>query len=382
MLLESLKLFIMIHLNWFLIIGIGWLAFLPVSQAQYQQQTILSGEQGQALLQQLKQDYKPAVVLDYDDARDTLYAVIYNQRDSVTCVYTGHQLPLPSGIDPSTALFKGGSGNGINTEHSYPQSKGAGQGNARSDMHHLFPVRSAVNSGRSNYPYKNIPNPSTTNWYYKTLNESYPSADPFLYSKLDTNTRRFQPRKDHCGNTARAIFYFYTMYKMEADAADPSFFAQQLPSLCQWHLDDPVDAAEWARTHQIATYQGGKVNPFVLDCSLPYRTYCPQLPANSCFTNVSKLADMGIQVGANYPNPAHLQTIIPYQLEQSTEVQLLLYNAFGQLLEQRDLGWQEAGEHSEQLALAHLAAGSYAYRLVFKTGEQSVSTLRMFVVSK
>lgn len=44
--------------------------------------------------------------------------------------------------------------------------------------------------------------------------------------------------------------------------------------LCDWHLKDPVDSLEWARTFQIAQFQDKKPNPFVLDCSLARRTYC------------------------------------------------------------------------------------------------------------
>ena len=40
----------------------------------------------------------------------------------------------------------------MNTEHTWPQSKGA-TGAAKSDLHHLFPTDSKANSIRGNHPF-------------------------------------------------------------------------------------------------------------------------------------------------------------------------------------------------------------------------------------
>ncbi|MDV7400839.1 endonuclease, partial [Arthrospira platensis SPKY1] len=84
----------------------------------------------------------------------------------------------------------------------------------------------------------------------------------------------FEPREAVKGAIARAMFYFYTMYREEADAADPDFFRQQVQTLCQWHRQAPPDARELARTRAIARHQDGKPNPFVLDASLAERAFC------------------------------------------------------------------------------------------------------------
>jgi hypothetical protein len=352
----------------------------PIVQAQYNQQTLVLNQNGQELLGDLVDLYKPNIVLDYDHARDTMFAKVYALRDSVRCVYTGHQLYLNPQVDPSTILFSGGSGNGINTEHSYPQSKGAGNGNARSDLHHLFPVRAAANSARNNFPYAEIEDARTTTWYYKTLSESSPTQAVNAYSELNLNAATFEPREDHKGNAARAIFYFYTMYKAEADAADPSFFAKQLPTICQWHLDDPVDSLEWERTHIIANYQEGKANPFVLDCSLPYRTYCPNLPANSCFVAYNALADFGAQLYQNFPNPAHSNTLLQYELDRSTNVQIHIYNAMGQCLKVLYQGRQEAGLFQENIVCSTWTSGVYAYRLRLEQNGRIINVVKQFTV--
>jgi|GEM_PF-4016540 len=44
-------------------------------------------------------------------------------------------------------------------------------------------------------------------------------------------------------------------------------------TLIEWHINDPVDQSEYRTTQLKADYQEGKVNPFVIDCSLVQRAY-------------------------------------------------------------------------------------------------------------
>lgn len=359
---------------WFLL-----LFFAPFLQAQYQYQAVFPNTSGSPLLDSLVVGYKPTTTLLYDNARDTLYAIIYKQNDSIECVYTGHQLPLPLGVDPSTSLFRGGISNGINTEHTYPQSKGARYGNAKSDLHHLFPTRTGVNSARSNFPLLSINSNVATDWYYLDLVEGIPTFSFLNYSKRDSFAPSFEPRASHRGNAARAIFYFYTMYKSEADAADPSFFALQVPSLCQWHLEDPVDQLEWERTFKIAAYQNGKVNPFVLDCTLPQRTYCPQLPSNTCYTNITTLADLGATLYAAYPNPAQQQITIAYELERPTQAVLLVFNSLGQLVWSQEEA-TATGLQQIIVPCQTLPAGLYHYQLTLQQTQQQLQVGHSFII--
>lgn len=347
-------------------------------QAQYQHQAIFPTYSGSTLLDSLVAVYKPRTTLSYDNARDTLYAVIYREQDSVECVYTGHKLPLPMGVDPSTSLYRSGVSSGISAEHTIPQSKGARYGNAKSDMHHLYPARIGANSARNNFPFATIDAADATHWYYLTAMERTPSLTPELYSKLDSFASVFEPRMVHRGNAARAIFYFYTMYKQEADAADPTFFARQLPSLCQWHLDDPVDQLEWERTFKMAQYQEGKVNPFVLDCTLPQRTYCPHLPMNNCYSQASTLATIGAALYPAYPNPTPQQLTIAYELERPTRTTVTVFNSWGQLMWQQE---QDATAGFQQLLVPcqFWPTGLYHYQLTLKQGIQQVQVGRSFI---
>lgn len=348
-------------------------------QAQYQHQAIFPSSSHSSLIDSLVKAYKPVTVLSYNNARDTIYAHVYRYRDSVECVYTGHKLFLPLGVDPSTSLYRGGSSNGINAEHTYPQSKGARYGNAKSDMHHLFPVRAGANSARSNFPLVTIDAANATNWYYLTMSETNPSLSSTFYSKRDSFAPAFEPRASHRGNAARAIFYFYTMYKDEADAADPSFFARQVTSLCQWHLEDPVDQLEWERTFKIAAYQDGKVNPFVLDCTLPQRSYCPHLPSNTCYSNLPTLADFGAKLYPAYPNPAQEQISIRYELEQPTPTILKIFNSLGQVVWYQE---QDASTGLQQFVVPceTWPVGLYHYQLILKQTNQQIQVGDSFIV--
>ncbi|MBK7811910.1 MAG: endonuclease [Saprospiraceae bacterium] len=256
---------------------------------QWMNTTLFPGDSSFFLLSKLVNQYKPSTVLDYSNARVKMYEEIYNEKDTVYCVYSKHALYLnPMSIDPIGDLIKNGNPNGINCEHTFPQSKGADQGNARSDMHHLYPSRAAVNEARSNLPFHEIDDRQTTSWFLKSNSQStIPSVNKDLYS--EGNNSAFEPREDHKGNVARAIFYFMCMYELQADR---TFFEDIKTDLCNWHLLDPVDSLEWQRTHLIGKYQNDKVNPFVLDCSLTRRTYCPlsKLCAAATSTqNINKL---------------------------------------------------------------------------------------------
>lgn len=225
---------------------------------------------GASLLSQLKQDFLTPTVLSYDEARDRMFGEIDRRLDgTVVGVYSSFTVSIPDGVDPSTSAFN----QSMNTEHTWPQSKGA-SGNARADLHHLFPVNSSINSSRGNRAFGNVADDDAERWLCAAgITETKPSGDISSCSKNDFDTSTFEVPDAHKGNVARAMFYFYTMYSAQADAEDPTFFGLQRDVLYQWHKLDPADAAELARTEHIATFQTGKINPFVSDSSLIFRAY-------------------------------------------------------------------------------------------------------------
>jgi len=233
----------------------------------FAQETIFPGQVGQELINSLQQSYTPLTVLSYDVARDTMYAVIDNHNDSLACVYTGYTIWLNPDEDPSGDAYN----KEINCEHTWPQSMGADFGSARSNMHHLYPSRVQANSSRSNAPFTEIHDSDTDTWWRDDYSQTnMPNLYIDEYSEKDNDADQFEPREDHKGNVARAMFYFYTIYKSQADSV---FFEIQKDEMYQWHYNDPADTGERIRTELVANYQDGKVNPFILDNTLIRRAY-------------------------------------------------------------------------------------------------------------
>ena len=313
--------------SWILYVSLISLSSL---RAQFMQQTLFPGDSSYTLIQKLVLNYKPAVVPDYSQARIKMYTQIYNEKDSVECVYTGHKLYLdPQSTDPIGYLAKNGNANGINCEHSFPQSKGAETGNARSDMHHLFPARAQVNEARSNYPFGEINDNQTDTWYYRSYSQSFKPVQ-MIDEYSESINGLFEPRERHKGNVARALFYFFTMYELQADR---SFFESMKSTLCQWHLKDPVDSTVWNRSMLIGSYQENKANPFVLDCSLARRCYCPGLPDCNTILSAQENSEIRISLVHNVFS-SNLQ--FRYTGEAKS-LQLLAINLLGQVSLQKEL---------------------------------------------
>ena len=274
----------------------------------------------QDLFDAVVEEYKPNFVEVYSSARESMYRDIYNVNDSVNTLYSGHKLYLPPEEElPIQFLAMNASSDGINAEHIYPRSKGAKEeyGNAFSDLHNLAPARWEVNEARSNFAFSEIDDHITDCWFYKSDKirdrDLLPEDMVHSYAEVEgvgQSFGYFEPKEDAKGDVARAIFYFYTMYRSEALREDPNFFHTMREDLCSWHNEDPVDEIEMERNLKKAAIQDGKSNPFILDCSLVNRMYCPDVSASSC-SNLTTSIDDSFLEGEElnpkvkiYPNPS------------------------------------------------------------------------------
>lgn len=200
--------------------------------------------QGQLLLRGLKALVARHKDLGYDGARDAMFADVDDpdNDDTVSCVYIGRELDR---VKDRASAFRNGSG--LNAEHTWPQSKGA-EGVAKSDLHHLFPADVKANSTRGSYPFGQVVYPE---W-----------SDGGSTLGRDANQQRvFQPRTSRWGETARAIFYFYTVYGVDG-GADLANFRIEEPVLRKWHEADPPSAEERLRNDLVFAVQGNR-NPYV-----------------------------------------------------------------------------------------------------------------------
>jgi len=221
-----------------------------------------------ALVDELAKQYTPSKILNYDRARDEMFGIIDNRSGIVTDIYASYPICLTGNGDPSQEADK----LGLNTEHVWPQSKGADKGNSRSDLHHLFPAREDINSERGNKPFDDIADTMTKKWYRNdTVQSTIPSSAIDEFS--ESGSAKFEPREKVKGDIARAVFYFYTIYRNQAESVDRNYFQNQRQTLCKWNQQDLPDITEIERSRAIAKFQGND-NPFVLDATLAERAYC------------------------------------------------------------------------------------------------------------
>lgn len=136
----------------------------------------------------------------------------------------------------------------INTEHTWPQSRfnrSMGKEVQKSDLHHLYPTDSQMNSARGSFKFGDVAVPE------KTL--KCPQVK--LGTAAGGSEEIFEPPVAHKGNVARALFYFSIRYHIAIDPREEAF-------LKAWNRMEPVDQAERDRNDAIYKIQGNR-NPFV-----------------------------------------------------------------------------------------------------------------------
>ncbi len=176
-----------------------------------------------------------------------------------------------------------GSGAGIiNKEHVWPKSlsrKSSSDSklwetsNGGSDMHHIRPTETDLNSARGSKKYGEVT--GGTPQYSHTTSGAQSQLGGYA------NTSTFMPLDDVKGDAARIVMYMYTHYNTYTNvngttngsggkfgtleftyviAASSETAAQQL--LLKWNALDPVDDIERTRNEVACKYQGNR-NPFI-----------------------------------------------------------------------------------------------------------------------
>ena len=130
----------------------------------------------------------------------------------------------------------------MNAEHTWPKSKGAKKKPAVSDLHHLFPCESEINSVRSSFPFCEV-------------SRVVVDGGKSVLGTDEDGSTCFEPPKEHRGNVARAMFYFATRYQMRIDPKQEAWFKK-------WHKEDPVDSSEIERNEAISRIQRN-TNPYI-----------------------------------------------------------------------------------------------------------------------
>ncbi len=170
----------------------------------------------------------------YSFARERMFQFVDVYLDAnnvrvVKSVYTPDEYPVGDFGIPQ---------NGVNCEHTYPQSflkKSTRYPEARSDLFHLFPLNGAENTSRSNLPYAECGN-----------------ENPERGKRCEAG---YEPPPNHKGIVARAMFYIAAAYALPIDNAQEAV-------LRKWNKKYPVTQKEQMRSQRITEVQGNH-NPFV-----------------------------------------------------------------------------------------------------------------------
>ena len=272
----------------------------PAASAQT---TVCPGLKGWQALACIRDGFTPTTVLDYDTARDSLFANVWNYglgqtNSGIVGIYGGQRSGMGDrAFNSARDLRLTAQNAGFNTEHVWPQSRGAGQGRAHDDLHHLAPAWGTINSARSNRPFGSGFSqwPDTYKWHrnrttrYANGNTA-PPKEPWLYSRVEKDflgepdngdgwtsldeMGRFDVRHAMRGDAARMAAYFLAIYQIEAEDGSEgrAFIERTLGVLLDWHETDVVDQDEQTRNDRIAAIQGNS-NPFVLDPTLLRRAF-------------------------------------------------------------------------------------------------------------
>lgn len=159
---------------------------------------------------------------------------VYDESD-----FKGGPAPAP-GVIPDHQV--------VNVEHTWPQSKFTGRfpkEMQKSDMHHLFPTDSVMNSLRGNTIFGEV---SHDKGKTKCTVSRYGTGTA-------GSTQIYEPPDSHKGPVARALLYFSVRY-------DAAIRQEEEVVLKKWNREYPVDAEEADRNDAIAQIQGNR-NPFI-----------------------------------------------------------------------------------------------------------------------
>ena len=147
----------------------------------------------------------------------------------VKCVYSSDTFSVGEGIPR----------NGVNTEHTWPQTflrKAGTIGEGKSDLYHLFPTEMKINGMRGSFP-------------FRECNHNQASEGTLCHGD------GFEPPEGHKGVVARAMFYMSVLYSMKIDNG-------QERTLREWANSNPVELSEVERAQKIKSVQGNR-NPFI-----------------------------------------------------------------------------------------------------------------------
>jgi len=242
----------------------------------YNTATGLSGAQLKTALHKIIRGH---TVKSYGYLWTAFYMTDDKPNGTVWDMYSDIPNGTPNGAPPYVFYFgtnqcantPGYEGACYNREHSFPKSwMGSVEGDTTyTDMFHLIPADSHVNTMRSNNPYGKV---GTATWTSQNGSKLGNCVTPGYTGTV------FEPRDEYKGDVARNYFYMATRYEnriaswenltTDGDAildgtSYPCFEPWYVTMLLEWNAADPVSQKEIDRNNEIYnTYQHNR-NPFI-----------------------------------------------------------------------------------------------------------------------
>jgi hypothetical protein len=304
-------------------------------------------------------DYQRTIIEDFYE-RDTT-----NDQRVTTCVYSSFDHIYTPPMDFAV----------MSREHticdSWMTTTGDNTTKQYQDFHNLFPTRlSGVNQTRSNYPLGEVVNVSST----------------YMDGTFGTNSvgqQVYEPRDEHKGDAARAMFYMLTAYHGFVTGWDgfdgllSNASLQDQDVLKAWHWNDLPDALDHARNDYVDSLQGNR-NPFVdsvdFVCFIDFNNMNKITSAAPCLTT-----PLGIEEVVNssiisvYPNPANATITIATEIKNDHASQLIITDITGRQIQAMNISFAE-GKSYFNIDIASLSSGIYQVELLNADGNRITNT--------
>jgi endonuclease I len=308
---------------------------------------------------------------DYEETNIALFASrdTANGQKVVTCVYTSEQFVYDEPFDWSV----------LSREHTYCASwmpTFPDQDTKEySDQYNLFPVTfTDANAHRSNYPLGEVVNATFT----------------YMDGKFGTDANGievYEPRDQHKGDAARAIFYMATSYNgiSSNNWGLPDYissliqYGQDQDVLKAWHWQDPPDAWEIARNDFLDSLQGNR-NPFVdsvnYACYINFddMTYIANPGSTPCMVTPG-FEETNVETFSVYPNPTSGDFGINISLKENENILVRISDVAGKTVYERNENLK-AGNNRLMISSTRLSKGIYMLQLVT---ENSVNTQKIVI---
>ena len=253
-------------------------------------------------------NYSPVFITPFL-ARDTT-----DGQRVVTCVYSGYQHIFTG------AFFYDVISREHTFAHSWMPTWPDEDGPYYSDLQNLFPAhQNSANAVRSNYPLGVVVDVTST----------------FQGAKYGNNAngqRVYEPRDQHKGDAARALFYMATRYNNQnQDWSLPEqidqfliTYGQDQDVLKTWHWNDLPDNWEISRNDFIESAQGNR-NPFIDSVDWVCRINFSNMtlidnPESPCFTTGIEETELGSL--SIVPNPSNGQVSLGLDLREAQLLQV------------------------------------------------------------